>query len=93
MNKPTLEDVARHAGVSIATASRVLNNGGSDEAREAVMSAIAELGYKRHRAPHKLVSLTEYNKQASEICRLKLRIQELERENDRLYKILLRTAK
>lgn len=44
-----LLDVARQAGVSAATASRVLNArpGVSDEARSAVFSAADELGYAR----------------------------------------------
>jgi LacI family transcriptional regulator len=43
----TIRDVARHAGVSTMTVSRVLNNSGyvSVEARERVEAAIAELGY------------------------------------------------
>jgi len=49
--RPTQQDVARRAGVSRATVSYVLNglaNGRvpiSDETRERVMLAIAELGY------------------------------------------------
>src|SRR6185437_10126924 len=38
---PTIRDVARHAGVSVATVSRVLN-----EVRERVRAAITELGYR-----------------------------------------------
>jgi LacI family transcriptional regulator len=43
----TLYDVARHAGVSIATVSRVLHGQGSvrDDTRARVRSAIDELGY------------------------------------------------
>ncbi len=49
---PTLEQVAALAGVSIATASRVLNNSApaSDSARQRVREAVARLGYVRHRA-------------------------------------------
>lgn len=45
---PTLHDVAREAGVSLATASRVLNGSErkvADSFRERVESAAAELGY------------------------------------------------
>jgi LacI family transcriptional regulator len=45
----TLEDVARHAGVSLATASRVLNGSSrrvGAELRERVEQAAAELGYQ-----------------------------------------------
>jgi DNA-binding LacI/PurR family transcriptional regulator len=49
---PTLADVAKMAGVSIATASRVLNNSArvSTGARQQVRSAATRLGYVRHRA-------------------------------------------
>lgn len=48
---PTLRDVARHAGVSVTTASQVVNNrtGGniriSDETRQRVWQAVQALGY------------------------------------------------
>ncbi|GAB7193177.1 LacI family DNA-binding transcriptional regulator [Kineococcus sp. NUM-3379] len=47
---PTLRQVAAHAGVSRATASRVINGGHlvSDRARVAVEAAIAELGFVPH---------------------------------------------
>lgn len=49
MASVTLQDVARAAGVSIATASRVLNGGGTrrvaEEYRERVMAAARELHY------------------------------------------------
>src|SRR5207248_671603 len=43
----TIRDVARHAGVSTATVSHVLNNTGqvSQGTREMVMSVVRELGY------------------------------------------------
>ncbi|GAA1646346.1 LacI family DNA-binding transcriptional regulator [Catellatospora bangladeshensis] len=49
---PTLAEVARAAGVSIATASRVLNNSTrvSPEAYQRVCDAASRLGYRRHRA-------------------------------------------
>jgi DNA-binding LacI/PurR family transcriptional regulator len=45
---PTIRDVARHARVSVATVSRVLNDVPvvSDDMRDRVRSAIAELGYR-----------------------------------------------
>ena len=46
----TIKDVARKAGVSISTVSRVLNNSGpvSEKARAAVLKAMEELGYTPH---------------------------------------------
>jgi LacI family transcriptional regulator len=43
----TIKDVARHCGVSIAAASRALNNRGevSEETRQMVLTGAAELGY------------------------------------------------
>jgi DNA-binding LacI/PurR family transcriptional regulator len=48
MPKPTIEDVARLAGVSRATASRVINNlpGASGPLRERVRAAVTEPGYQ-----------------------------------------------
>jgi DNA-binding LacI/PurR family transcriptional regulator len=45
---PTIRDVARRAGVSVATVSRVLNDVPvvRDEMRDRVRAAIAELGYR-----------------------------------------------
>ncbi|WAM33546.1 LacI family DNA-binding transcriptional regulator [Caldicellulosiruptor morganii] len=45
---PTVKDVARRAGVSVATVSRVLNNSNrvSDKTRQKVLKAIEELGFK-----------------------------------------------
>src|SRR5215467_5719083 len=50
---PTLAEVARAAGVSVATASRVLNNSApvSAEAHELVCAAASRLRYVRRRAP------------------------------------------
>jgi len=46
----SIEDVAKHAGVSIATVSRVLNRTGyvSDDTELKVLKAVNELDYKPH---------------------------------------------
>jgi DNA-binding LacI/PurR family transcriptional regulator len=56
--RPTLEVVAAQAGVSRATASRVLRNASnvSDEARTAVLQAAADLSYTVNRAARSLVT-------------------------------------
>lgn len=56
--RPTLEDVAARAGVGRGTASRVINGAArvSAHAREAVESAIEELGYVPNRAARSLVT-------------------------------------
>ncbi len=55
---PTLEDVARLAGVSRATVSRVVNGSAlvTAETQEAVTRAIAELGYRPNSAARALVT-------------------------------------
>lgn len=55
---PTLEDVAARAGVSRATASRVVNADPRvrEAARRAVSAAVAELGYRPNRAARRLVT-------------------------------------
>ncbi|WP_372610068.1 LacI family DNA-binding transcriptional regulator [Halomonas sp.] len=55
---PTLTDVARMAGVSTATVSRVLNNTGQvrEDLRRAVEEAIEALGYVPKSAARSLVS-------------------------------------
>ena len=55
---PTLEEVARTAGVSRATVSRAINGGDrvSAHAREAIDRAITELGYIPNRAARSLVT-------------------------------------
>jgi DNA-binding LacI/PurR family transcriptional regulator len=51
---PTLADVARWAGVSVATASRVLNRSApvNEDTAARVERAVADLGYVRQRSPH-----------------------------------------
>lgn len=48
MKKPTIHDVARAAGVSISTVSRVMNDDSlvKPQTREAVLAAIASLSYR-----------------------------------------------
>lgn len=55
---PTIADVARHAGVSTATVSRVLNGSAAVTADtlHRVQAAIAALGYQMHPAAHALAS-------------------------------------
>lgn len=55
---PTLEDVAKRAGVSTATVSRVLSNTPyfTEETREKVMMAAQALGYVPHSAARALAS-------------------------------------
>lgn len=57
-NLPTLDDVARVAGVSRATVSRVVNGGQlvSEQTCAVVNRAIAELGYRPNRAARTLVT-------------------------------------
>src|SRR4051794_41879003 len=54
--RPTMHDVARAAGVSPATVSRVVNNERyiREETRAAVERAIAELGFQRNEAARAL---------------------------------------
>jgi DNA-binding LacI/PurR family transcriptional regulator len=55
---PTLDEVAQRAGVSVGTVSRVINNRQhvSKKARQAVESAVAELGYVPNVAARSLAS-------------------------------------
>lgn len=48
----TIRDVARHAGVAVATVSRVMNNTGpvKEATRQRVVASVDELGYRPHRA-------------------------------------------
>ncbi len=54
---PTIKDVAREAGVSVATVSRVLNNlpGYTEETRRRVLKVIKELGYQSNALARGLV--------------------------------------
>ncbi len=53
---PTIKDVARHAGVSITTVSRILNNQPyvAEELRQRVLKSIDELGYRPSRVAQRL---------------------------------------
>jgi len=55
---PVMRDVARLAGVSHQTVSRVLNDSPlvSDEARERVLEAVAQLGYRLHASARALAT-------------------------------------
>ena len=52
---PTIIDVAHHAGVSVATVSRVINDANSVNAdsRKSVVEAIRKLGYERNRSKYR----------------------------------------
>lgn len=56
--KPTIDDVARVAGVARATVSRVLNASPntSEQVRERVMQAVADLGYQVNHQARQLAS-------------------------------------
>ncbi len=60
--RSTIEDVARAAGVSIATVSRVLNNTGkvADATRTRVMGAVGALGYSPNAAARSLAARRTY---------------------------------
>jgi DNA-binding LacI/PurR family transcriptional regulator len=56
--RPSLKDVARHAGVSYQTVSRVINDGPRVAAatRDRVLEVVAELGYRRNDTARALVT-------------------------------------
>ena len=55
--RPTIHDVAREAGASIATVSRALNGGVVSAAtRERIEAAVAQLGYRRNDVARGLVT-------------------------------------
>ena len=57
MGQPTIKDVAKLAGVSISTVSRVMNNSKpvSPEARKKVLDAINKLDFKPNELARSLV--------------------------------------
>ena len=61
--KPTIYDIARRAGVSIATVSHVLNNTGrmGETTRQNVLRAIRELGYERNTLASALAGKNSYS--------------------------------
>ncbi|WP_035702362.1 LacI family DNA-binding transcriptional regulator, partial [Glycomyces tenuis] len=56
--RPTLDTVARHAGVGRGTVSRVINGSPkvAEDTRAAVLAAIKELGYVPNQAARTLVT-------------------------------------
>lgn len=56
MKSPTVKDVAHHAGVSVATVSRVLNGSTAvdGELRQRVMTAVSQLRYRPNRLARNL---------------------------------------
>ena len=56
LRRPTMNDVARTAGVSLKSVSRVVNDevGASQETRERVLAAAQALGYRRNDAARAL---------------------------------------
>lgn len=61
--KSTILDVAKHAGVSIKTVSRVTNNEATvrQSTREKVLASIAELNYQPNLAARNLATTKSYN--------------------------------
>jgi len=61
--KTTINDVAKHAGVSIKTVSRVTNNESSvrQATRDKVMASIASLNYQPNLAARNLATTKSYN--------------------------------
>lgn len=62
MNKPTVHDIAKEAGVSLATVDRVLNSrpGVRDKTIERVRGAVARLGYVRDTTAANLARQRQY---------------------------------
>ena len=61
--KATINDVAKQAGVSIKTVSRVMNNEPSvrQPTRDKVMAAVSELQYKPNLAARNLAGTKSYS--------------------------------
>lgn len=61
--KATINDVAKHAGVSIKTVSRVMNNESAvrPNTREKVMASVAELNYRPNLAARNLAGTKSYS--------------------------------
>lgn len=61
--KATINDVAKHAGVSIKTVSRVMNNESSvrDNTREKVMASVTELNYRPNLAARNLAGTKSFS--------------------------------
>lgn len=61
----TIRDVARRAGVSIATVSRILNNdeyfGVTAETKQRVLEAVKELNYKKKKYKKKKYAVKYFN--------------------------------
>lgn len=60
-SKPTIKDVAREAGTSVGTVSRVLNAypGVNEKSRASVMQAVADLGYEPNLAAKSMRTRTK----------------------------------
>lgn len=58
MSAPTIYDIAAHAGVGIATVSRVINGSRrvSDKTRKSVQQAMVELGFRPNNAARRLAA-------------------------------------
>ena len=84
----SIEDVARHAGVSIATVSRVLNRTGyvSEETELKVLKAVNELDYKPHISAR---TLARKKSQLVGIVMSKRVYELLDKDIGKFYKIIL----
>ena len=64
----TIRDVARRAGVSVATVSRVLNNSAlvSPDTRDVVMKAVTQLGYRPNANARALATSQRYHRRGGD---------------------------